>query len=289
MVWRRLILSLLLPLSTLSALAQETAPEMLPEIIVQAPGERAVENFVGDVLDRVHGDQLARWHQPICTTLRGFSATQAQAFDRRLQEAATQVGMEPPRSGCKPNAVILLTDQPNMLIDHMLSTYPGIFAPAGPSEVRRELAAGGTVRVWSTSVTNGAQGTTPDIATKGSAVFTSVKLAPGNATRLGSGVRADLFRTVVILDVNGLRGLPLDATADHVAMRLLGRTGEAEQTGVPTILSLFRTDGGPRPLAMTDWDRALLRELYRAPVTANADRQRRQIARRLTDTAAAQP
>lgn len=282
---RRFLPLLLLPLLALPARAQD----VLPEIVVQAPGEAASHAFVGDVLDSTHGKQLARWHQPLCVTLRGFTPDQESRFSNRLQEAASIAGLPPPKAGCKPNAIVLLTDAPDRLIDRMLVQHPGIFAPAKPSQVRRKLADGGVARVWSVALTMGADGSTPDTAMKGSATITSVKTAPGNATRLASATRADLFRSMVVLDVKGLAGLPLDAVADHVAMRLLGQVGEAEGGRLPSILSLFQANAGARPLALTEWDSALLRELYTAPAGATADRQRRQIARRLTQTAGSEP
>jgi len=282
---RRLLPLLLLPLLALPVRAQD----VLPEIVVQVPGEAAAQAFVGDMLDSTHGKQLARWHQPLCTTLRGFTADQEGRFTRRLQEVAAIAGLPSANVGCKPNAIVLLTDAPDRLIDRMLVQHPGIFAPSKPSQVRRKLADGGVARVWSVALTVGADGATPDIATHGAAIFTSVKIAPGNATRLASATRADLFRSMVILDVKGLAGLPLGAVADHVAMRLLGPVGQAEGERLPSILSLFQPGGQARPLALTEWDRALLRELYTAPAGATADRQRQQIARRLSDTAGAEP
>lgn len=281
---RRFLPLLLLPLLALPARAQD----VLPEIVVQAPGEAASQAFVGDVLDSTHGKQLARWHQPLCVTLRGFTPDQEGRFTRRLQEAAAIAGLPTPKAGCKPNAIVLLTDAPDRLIDKMLVQHPGIFAPSKPSEVRRKLAGDGVARVWSVALTMGADGATPDVAAIGGAVFASVRTAPGNATRLAGATRAGLFRSMVVLDVKGLVGLPLDAVADHVAMRLLGQMGEAEGGRLPSILSLFQANAGARPLALTEWDRALLRELYTAPAGATADRQRQQIARRLTETAARQ-
>lgn len=281
---RRLLPLLLLPLLALSVRAQE----VLPEIVVQAPGEAAAQAFVGDVLDSTHGKQLARWHQPLCITLRGFTPDQEDRFTKRLQDAAAIAGLHPPKAGCRPNAIVLLTDAPDRLLDRMLVQHPGIFAPSKPSQVRRALADGGAARVWSAALTVGADGATPDTATHGAALFTSVKIAPGNATRLATATRADLFRSMVILDVKGLTGLPLEAVADHVAMRLLGPVGEADGDRLPSILSLFQPGDEARPLALTEWDRALLRELYTAPAGATADRQRRQIARRLSETAATQ-
>lgn len=160
---------------------------------------------------------------------------------------------------------------------------------APPSQVRRDLAGGGVARVWSVALTTGADGMTPDTAKHGAATITSVRIAPGNASRLRSATRADLFRSMAILDARGLGGFPLDSVADHVAMRLLGPLGEAESGKLPSILSLFQPGGGARALSLTDWDRALLQELYMAPAASTADHQRRQIARRLGETTGQQP
>lgn len=280
---------LLLSLAALTTRAQEAAPALLPEIVVQAPGEAAASGFVADVLDQSHGKQLARWHQPLCVTLRGFTPDQGERFERRMREVAAIAGLPPAGKGCKPNAIVLLTDAPDLLIDRMLDQNPAIFAPAPPSQVRRDLAGGGVARVWSVALTTGADGMTPDTAKHGAATITSVRIAPGNASRLRSATRADLFRSMAILDARGLGGFPLDSVADHVAMRLLGPLGEAESGKLPSILSLFQPGGGARALSLTDWDRALLQELYMAPAASTADHQRRQIARRLGETAGQQP
>lgn len=286
MVGRRLALSLLVSLASLAAGAQD----LLPEVVVEAPRAAQLEGFVDQALGRTHDKQLARWHRPICATLRGFTADQEASFTARLHAVTAIVGLDQPKAGCKPNAIVLLTDDPDRLIEAMLTDYPRIFAPAKVSDARAELAKGGVVRFWSAAVTNSAQGSGADImAVSAAGAATQVRVPPGNATRLASAARADMFRSMLVLDVRGLRGLPLMAVADHAAMRLLGQIGETGVEGPPSILSLFQPGDGPRPFALTDWDRALLRELYAAPVSAGADRQRRQIARRLTETAAAQP
>ncbi len=52
----------------------------------------------------------------------------------------------------------------------------------------------------------------------------------------------------------------------------LGQVGTATGATVPSILSLFQPGAGPRPLSLTDWPRALLREFYTAPAWTAADR-----------------
>ncbi|MFV3129535.1 hypothetical protein [Niveispirillum sp. KHB5.9] len=282
--WLALSLALLLPPAA-HALAQETIPDLLPEIVVEAPGEAQLQGFVGEALSHSHKKQLARWHRPICATLRGFVGGQEQRFARRLQEAAAIAGLEQAPAGCRPNVIVLLTNDPDRLVDLMLVKHARIFAPAPLSAVRRDLGRGGAARFWYLTISNNAQGNTPDIMdVSGTSVASLMRVAPGNASRIGMATRADMFRSLVVLDEKGLRGLPLEAVADHVALRLLGRIDETERTPVPSVLNLFQP-GGFRPMAMTDWDRALLRELYTAPVGADADRQRRQIARRLVETA----
>lgn len=286
-----LALSLALLLSTTAVRAQEAPPpDLLPEVVVEAPGEGEITAFVAEALPENRARQLPRWHRPICVALRGFSTAQQGRFIERLQSVAAIVGLRSPERECRPNVIVVLTDQPDRFVDLALEQQARLFRPVPTKEVRKALAQQEAVRIWYLTMMNGAQGQTPDSFDMpgGSGPITSVRAAPGGLSRIGMATRTDMFRAMVVLDKNAVANLPLNSLADHVGMRLLSTfANSTEQSALPTILDLFQI-GQKRVAGLTEWDRALLRELYTAPVDAHLYRQRRQIARRLTDTAAKQ-
>ncbi|OYQ32425.1 hypothetical protein CHU95_16625 [Niveispirillum lacus] len=287
--WLSLCFALLLPATAL-AITQAPSPELLPEIIVEAPDEMEIAAFVGQALPDTRERQLARWHHPICVAYRGFSAAQERVFHRHMQTVSELVEMPAPPSDCRPNVVVLLTDQPDRLVDLMLERQERLFKPTPIAQVRKALVQDRAVRMWHVTVINGKYGNTPDALDMAGPLSSasSIRAAPGSLSRLGKQTRIELFRTMIVLDAGALRGLPLSAVADHVGLRVMGGFAADAETPLPSILNLFQS-GQKATLTLTEWDKSLLRGLYQAPVDTHMNRQRRMIARRLTDTAAAQP
>lgn len=267
-----------------------TLSDLLPEVVVTAPDADMVAGFVEQALPEAQGKQLARWYRPLCVSPRGFGPEQTAQVIQIVQKMAKMVGLPLARANCKPNVALLLTDDPDALIAMMLDRYPKIFAPDRPSLVRRQLRGDDAVRVWYHAASNGATGVAPEMVDVGGAGMSpQFVVAPGQTSRLAMPTRAELFRSIVILDVRKLKGRALNAVATHAAMRVLGQFGaDFDSQGMPTILTLFDPDGDPvdRATALTDWDRSMLRELYTAAPTANAKQQRRAIARRMIDAPA---
>lgn len=283
--WLTLCLALLLPTTAL-AVTQEVPPDLLPEILVEAPGEIEIAAFVGQALPDTRDRQLARWHRPICVAYRGFSAGQERVFHRHMQAVSDLVEMPAPPSDCRPNVVVLLTDQPDRLVDLMLERQERLFKPTPIAQVRKALDQDRAVRIWHVTLLNGKDGQTPDALDMAGPMSSasSFRAAPGSLSRLGKLTRIELFRTMVVLDANALRGLPLSAVADHVGLRVMGGFAADAATPLPSILNLFQS-GQKATLALTEWDKSLLRGLYQAPVDTHMNRQRRMIARRLVETA----
>lgn len=278
-----------------TAMAQQTPAQpspaspsatLEPEIVVEAaPLLEALPGFVDKALPAAHGKQLARWHGPICTVARGFFPQQEKAILARMDAVAQEAGLPATTPGCKPNVILLLTDQPDLLIDTMLDRYGSIFAPQPLLEVRRALArtGGEPVRVWYDKAAQSAKGQDLEMESNGKGgMSVQVKADPGNASRIGSLIRMSLRRTVIILDVRRVQGLTLNAVADHVAMLALGPfETDFDGNGLDTVLNLFRAGEGYRPSGLTDWDRALLKALYATKADISAAQQRHAITRRM--------
>lgn len=103
-------------------------------------------------------------------------------------------------------------------------------------------------------------------------------------SRLGRSTRRDIGFVLVIVDARRIAGLPSEAVADYIAMATLVQLDpNSSLIGHPTILNLF-AQTPPQVTAMTDWDRAFVRGLYRGPRdSATARQQRAAISREIAD------
>lgn len=270
------------------ATTQQPPADLLPEIVVEAPGEEEIVAFVGQALPENRNRQLARWHNPLCVAMRGFGPTMAQRFQQQIQSIATIGGLEAPAAGCRPNVIIILIDEPDLLVDRIMKRYGYMFRPASTDDVRAALGEQHAVRIWYTTIKTGALNNAPQEQDEYGNPIVEQGRGPPDNTRLAHITRSDLLWAMVVLDRPALASKSVESVASHVGMRLMGAfAADTQQATIPTILNLFQGEL-PRAAALTDWDRALLRELYAAPVAGHIDPQRRQIARRLADTAGAQ-
>lgn len=271
-----------LPPSTIGPPGSQ-APGLAPEVVVEAPLLTVLPDFVKQALPRLRTRQIARWHGDLCPAARGFFPQQEAAILARMSQLAKTVGIDTQPAGCQPNVLLLLTDRPDVLIEQLLDKQWRLFQPTATKDVRRVLMVGGPVRVWheaETQLWDGRQ-MVMDNAT-GITTVPTVRMQSGQMSLIDPPVMSVMTRTLVIMDVNRVKGVPLDAVAAHLAMRILGPFGtDFDAQGLETILNLFQEGDGPQPAGLTAWDRSLLRELYKVRADQHINRQQRTIARRM--------
>jgi hypothetical protein len=86
------------------------------------------------------------------------------------------------------------------------------------------------------------------------------------ASRLSTQIVDYIFRTVVILDIDQIRGISAQQLADYVAMVTLAQIDpEADTSRYASILNLF--DAPESAAGLTEWDQAYLHGLYDAERT----------------------
>lgn len=254
------------------------------EIVVEAQRGDPIQNFVDQALKDKRDDSIPRWYRSVCLAIRGFMPDQELKFRQYFVQVAEIAKLSVSSDRCKPNVIILLTDNPDRLISDMLKDYPRIFTPQKPSQVRESLAVGDAVRSWHHAVTRNANGTENDVMDAGGVgVASVVNVGFGRASRLGSTIRPELFRTVVILDVRKLGGYGIDSVATHVGMLALGGFRANLDTTQKTILNLFSEDPANRATDMSDIDRHMLSQLYSTTAANKAEWQRREMARKISD------
>ena len=128
--------------------------------------------------------------------------------------------------------------------------------------------------------------TAPGGGAGGGGSVSGVEGTRSNGTRLSRTTRQDLNYVVVIVDTTRLRGAPMAAVADYIAMVSLAQINpDMNTTDFATILNLFNPGAATtRATEMTAWDTAFLDGLYH--MTRNARTlaaQRNEIALRISE------
>ncbi|MFN4297396.1 MAG: hypothetical protein ACK4FB_11195 [Brevundimonas sp.] len=278
--------------STGGALAQEAPGE--PEATQVAPvtveGRRLadqVRNFVGEVAAAPRGQQLARWDGRVCVGTVNLDPRYGQFMIDRVVQTAVSVGLESGEPGCRPDILIIATNDGDQLARSLVQDSPSGFRPArggtdlGRAALRRFQNTDAPVRWWHVSLPVSVD--TGEIAAAlDGEEYTTISVR--DASRLRSNTRDELRRVIIILDVSRIGVVSFGALSDYVAMIALAQVDpQADTSSYPSVLNLFNDLAeGAEAGGLTDWDRDYLTGLYRArDDRARSSQQEREIAREM--------
>lgn len=230
-----------------------------------AAGRAELRGFVDDITV-LTGGQVARFYEPVCVLSEGLPPDYNAVVEARVDELARAAGIAvDKRSGCAPNLIVLVADDSADVAGVLRRRRPEIFEGLNAAEISRVVASGGPVRSWQRTEASWANGE-PILDRRNEYLGRDVHLFHGApAALLRTSTRQSLRLSVVVFDVDAIDGLTLMQIADHAAMLGLAPTRAAGLDGGRSILSLFAASpAGRRELpAVTRWDLAYLRALYR--------------------------
>jgi hypothetical protein len=273
-VSRKLQTTIALAVTVFAGLARASAPEPLDEVVVSAKRAQLaprVSTFVTRIAARENEEGLPRWQDPVCPLVAGLPRQEGEYMLGRISEIAKAAAVPLAAEHCRPNLFIFVTQQPKELLRGMEQKNRAVtFADATPTVVDEFIATPRPVRVWYNTSLRTPEGTPP---------------SPGlsNAAQvLGGGLQGmrvynDLDRSshillskiwgfsyvYVVVDQARLQAVSRGQIADYVAMVGLADIKPGANLGdAETILKLF--DGAPQNAsdALSDWDRAFLKNLY---------------------------
>ncbi|MEL6707289.1 MAG: hypothetical protein AAFP79_03320 [Pseudomonadota bacterium] len=267
------------------------------DIIVEAPPSKAERKrelrrmISGLFRNPRSGRTVATFLDAPCPEVFGIPDAIGAAIASRIRANAADLGVNrrDPRENCKRNISIIfvgpekgqaidwLTDDSDLL-DHLL-LY----------ERTRVLNEEGPVRAWTYKNVLSADGfDIPDRNGRSAASLANFANRVIFPTRLSKPISVELSGAVVMIERQKAEGKTLEQLADYATMRAfadLNGLGSEHAYAAPTILTLFENEGAPGEL--TDFDRAFLSKLYRAPrnsrtnrfysvIAANAERSERE-------------
>ncbi|WP_086609022.1 hypothetical protein [Erythrobacter donghaensis] len=261
--------------ATAPAAAQEAEP---PPIVVEGEKpqtEKALDELARDIAGNPRPRRpLARFEQPLCLMVAAGDTGMAQEVAERIIDNAKAAKVNVRGSGCKPNALLAFSDDAQAQLRAIRQSGRRLFAGISARDIDAAMGARDPVYVFQASKQTSASGepivSSPEAGgTNGIAGPQNVIWSAGRLKRL---TREDLLAVLVVVDNAAIAGLTAVQIADYASLRLLAPTGEVDvaEAGAPrTIMTLFVAPDRA-PTAMTRFDRAYLRSLYRLPAGSYA-------------------
>ena len=278
LVWRAC--ALMLSAATAAELgAQEiaagkTGSPMGEDILVTGPALDALDEYVAELTATRNGKQIDRWNSAICARAVGLAPGNNAFLAGHIDAAARAIRIPVERPGCRPNILVVVTEEPDIFARLLLKRYPKLFGAYGgemaPAAASAALLAPRPVR-WlnASSWGNG----------HGAPVVDGNKNFIYSVSRIQETTRENATLSLVIVDATSIGGVTWGELGSYIAMVALARPSADITPEGPTILSLFRRRDAnqKRPGSLTRWDREFLKSLYSTKANASATLQRSQI------------
>lgn len=292
------------PISIMAAQPVPTQPEITSEgqdapIVVtgeRLPPREARARAVAFVRGTgvAAGDRpVARWIDPVCMNVIGLSDRHAGIVRTRLERIAAEAGVPVARGRCENNFAVIFTGDAASVVREVEQRAPRRLSEVtGPARTR--LVDGAMpIRWWYTTQprsrhgmrqstnapgfaagdASGQEGQSAGAAGGGSILPNDVpNLYHYNSSMVSTQAVRALVSASVVVDVNQMR-LPLEAVAAYIAMVGFAEIRENDFASPGSILGMF-ADSPSAPRALTEWDLAFLRVLYRLALDRDARRHR---------------
>lgn len=251
------------------------------EIVVKGRRMREQEltHFVDALTPSRMRGQIVRHALPVCPATFGLTEPQTRAVTARLRTIAAAVAVPLAPAGCKPNLLVMVTDDRQVLARRIRAALsdrrlaPVALAPdpgkaivlhfEGELDANRQL-------VGIKEESGDGPGGYGQVE-----VFTSDRIRPGTSPTF--------LASILVVEPATLDGLTTIQLADYAAMRLLAKTDPARvPASAPTILSILDAPLDTNvPITLTAWDLAFLKGLYASTDRSYASRQRGEIREQL--------
>jgi hypothetical protein len=269
----------------------QTSTTTLEDVEVTAAARADMaRNFVDRVAAPARGRGLGRWRK-VCPGVANLDRAVAQPIADRIALRAAELGIEVEDLGCEANIIVVFTADAPALTQALVEAEPRVFRHGGggidrgTAALRDFQASQEPVRWWSLSVPidertgrravrvagDRAGGpVSPRLAAilgcnPSDCVGAGVPIISSNiASRLNSQIVDQLYKSIVIVDIDAVSGLNAAQLGDYIAMISLAQVDpEADTAAFDTVLNLFDNPQGVGGL--TAWDQSYLEALYGSP------------------------
>jgi hypothetical protein len=227
--------------------------------------------------------KIARWMDGTCPVTVGVPPAFVTFINRRLKEIAVQVGAPVNNSAsCRANIAIVFTPRPQTLADDILKRKPALLGYADNHEQEKKLATIiRPIQAWYMTATRDVHGSLLvdnakpaglinrmelpcDICPAGVLVVYPPKVVTTTGSRLGDGLRSELYNVIIVADPTKLAGTEMGPLADYVALLALAQLESLDTCQqLTSIVNMLAQNCEKRSDALTENDVAYLHGLYK--------------------------
>ncbi len=244
------------------------------------------------------GDRpVARWTDPVCIRVTGIADEIGGIVAARMARNAAAAGIPVARGACQANVLVSFTSDADALVQGIAARAPRRLAEASGETRARLLQGTAPIRWWYTTGMRSRHGMSagtsavPFSSQDGAGTGPPLPDVPAtyqyNSSIVSTQVARALLAATVVIDANRAEGLPLAAVADFAAMVAFAEIRENDFASPASILGMFSSDPAATR-AITEWDVAFLRALYRLPLDRVARQHRGLLVRDLLAAVAAE-
>lgn len=261
---------------------QDPPPVQIDDIIVDGrPLATVAEEFVEAVGEAPRGRGLARWHRPMCVGVVNLRQDAAQPLIDHISGVAEDLGVETGDPGCRPNVIVVFTEDPKGVAAAMVEADPRGFRLGArnfhlSSSFQDEfVTSDAPVRWWHASVPVDSETGERAVRLPGDVDADGNPAAPyifsTSASRLNTQIRDDLARILVVVDVTRAADVSPQQLGDYLAFIALAQIDPRGDRRQPSVLNAFEDPASSD--GFSDWDMAYLRGLYRPGAPMRVDRR----------------
>jgi hypothetical protein len=177
--------------------------------------ERQVGRFVSGLAQPLD-DSPARWQRrtPICPLAAGLPRNDGEFMLARLSSIAVGVGAPVAPEHCKANFYVIVTSEPDALLEAWSKRDPWMFDEQAGPKLRKFLNSSSPIRVWYN---------TP---------LESVDGIAWHSIRQGTSAQRDLTSVIVVIDAPRTKGVNFGQLAAYVAMVGLAEIRKTRKWGM---------------------------------------------------------
>jgi hypothetical protein len=269
--------ALLLTLAPLSARADPplaassgsttVAPVTVPGKLKRTPAlEKQINTYVKTVLAHTPERRVMSWRDPICPLVGGLPTEQGEYVLARFTEVMQEVGAPLAPEKCHVNLFVVVTDDPERLLEVWYKHDPGMYGAAHRRAIDIFIETRRPVRAWYNAHLGKAGGIPFAVST--GTYGTTIQNNHVDDSRLTRNDELDADSVLIVLDARRLQGIKLQQVADYALMVGLTEIDpDARFADAPSILNLFEKDA-PQEDGMTGWDKSFLAAIYHSDTTS---------------------
>jgi hypothetical protein len=300
-----------------TAVAPVTVQGAAPPKTIEKQARSFVETHAAPVAKI---NQIGRWHEPVCVQVVNLVPQQAAAVKARVEDVARAVGLKVMKPGCRSNIQIVVTGQPQALIDKIALRDEHDLGFHWRADLDKVKAVTHPIQAWYKTATQGdgnanglafaciTTGRVPDDPAAcgggradqppnpGSLFGESHGMEtvdiPENGSPSGcadshfSGCLKSLFKNVlIVVDSHAVEGRDLGPVADYLAMLALSRQQSLDGCDALTsIIDLYAKSpclGRDPPDGLTAADASYLTALYASDAESRLSSEQGDIAGRM--------